>query len=368
MSTVVRAQDSASITGTVTDPAGAVVAGATVKLDNASTGASYNAVTNSLGSYTISNVAPGPGYRITVSGAGFKPVAVNGIYLNVDATRTQNVKLSVGSTTETVEVSASSDTVTLNTTDATVGNNFDVTSLNSLPIQNRDSPAALFYQQPGVTLSGAVTGARTDQSNVTLDGLEMNDDATGQFGVIVGNAAVDSVQEFRGVTADPLASAGQGGGGQFELVTRHGTNQFHGAAVEYHRDTDLEANSWFNDNVGAPTPPLVRNQFGGNVGGPIWRDKAYFFFDYNGRRDALSDVLTRTVPLDSYRNGQIRYINNAGGISTLASASQFDPKGIGFNQALLSLMNARYPHANDLSGDAGDLVKTAGFRFNAELR
>ena len=102
-------------------------------------------------------------------------------------------------TTETVEVSAASQNVTLNTTDATVGNNFQVQFLNDLPIQNRDSPAALFVQQPGVTLDGAVTGARVDQSRVTVDGLDVNDMATGQFGAIVGNAPVDSVQEFRGV-------------------------------------------------------------------------------------------------------------------------------------------------------------------------
>jgi hypothetical protein len=365
----VRAQDTASVTGVVTDSTGAVIPGTNVKLENASTSVAYNALSNSLGSYTIANVAPGPGYKITFTRDGFKPVVITGIYLNVDATRTQNAHLMIGTTTETVEVSASNQNVTLDTTDATVGNSFEVQLLNDLPVQNRDTPAALFYQQPGVTLDGAVTGAREDQTNVTLDGLEVNDNATGGFGAIVANAPVDSVQEFRGVTAEPLSSAGQGSGGQFELVTKSGTNQFHGALVEYHRDTDTEANNWFSNNTApvTPRPPLIRNQFGGNVGGPIWKNKAFFFFDYNGRRDTLTNLEDRTVPLDSYRNGSIAYITSSNSIATLAPAqvAALDPKHIGFDSNELTLFDNRYPHANDFTGDVGDQVNTAGFRFNA---
>ena len=264
------AQAVASITGVVTDPRGAMIPGAHVTLENSLTGAKYTTDCNGIGSYTINQVKPGPGYQIEFKHDGFKPVVITGLYMNVDSTRTQNARMELGSNEQVVVVSAANQDVTLDTTDATIGNSFQVQMLNELPVQNRDNPSALFYQQPGVTLQGAVTGARTDQTNVTLDGLEMNDNATGQFGVIVGEAPVDSVQEFRGVTGEPLASAGQGGGGQFELVTRSGTNKFHGALVEYHRDTDLEANDWFNNNAGVGRPPLVRNQFGGNVGGPIY--------------------------------------------------------------------------------------------------
>jgi hypothetical protein len=368
---VASAQDVASITGTITDDTGAVVAGVSVTLENASTGATYKTQTDAQGSYTFSDVAPGPNYRITFNHGGFSPFVITGLYLNVNKTRTQNVKLRVGSTTQTIEVSADSEGESLNTTDATVGNNFQVSMLNDLPVQNRDSPAALFYQQPGVTLSGAVTGSRTDQSNVTVDGLEMNDNATGQFGVIVGQAPVDSVQEFRGVVANPLASSGQGSGGQFELVTRSGTNHFHGGLVEYHRDTDTEANDWFNNNIGTPRPPLVRNQFGGYVGGPIWRNRAFFFFDYDGRRDARSILVDRTVPMGTntsgYRGGQLAYVNSDGGVTTLdaSQVAALDPQGIGWNQTELKLFQSRYPVANDLTGDVGDSVNTAGYRFNA---
>ncbi|MGC1969572.1 MAG: hypothetical protein WA673_24150, partial [Candidatus Acidiferrales bacterium] len=255
----------------------------------------------------------------------------------------------------------------IDTTDSTVGNNFQVQFLNELPIQDRDSPSALFTQQPGVTLDGAVTGARVDQDNVTLDGLDVNDNETGNFGAIVANAPVDSVQEFRGVSAGELSSAGEGGGGQYELVTRSGSNAFHGALVEYHRDTDLEANDWFNNNAGVPRPPLVRNQFGGNFGGPIKRDKLFFFFDYNGRRDTLSNLVERTVPMDSFRNGSIGYVNSSGNVGSLSSSqvATLDPQGVGFDPDLLTFIGNRYPHANDLSGAYGDLLNTAGFRFNA---
>ncbi len=366
-----HAQDQASITGTVTDPTGAVIPAVSVTLENPSTGVSYKTTTNAQGSYTFTSVKAGPGYRITFEAAGFKTTTVTGLYLNVSTTRTQNGKLTVGAAAQTVEVSAATETVTLNTTDATVGNNFQVQFMNDLPVANRDSPAVLFTQQPGVTLDGAVTGARTDQSNVTVDGLEVNDNATGGFGDIVGTAPVDAVQEFRGTTAGQLSSSGQGGGGQYELVTRSGTNRFHGALVEYHRDTDLQANSWFNNNSGVARPPLIRNQFGGNVGGPIWKDKAYFFFDWDSRRDTLSNLVERTVPMGTntsgYRGGEVSYVNTSGGITTMdaSQVAALDPAGIGWNTTELSLFQSRFPVANDLTGSAGDLVNTAGFRFNA---
>jgi len=366
-----RAQDVAAITGLVTDQTGAVVPDAAVTLENTLTGVTYKTVGNGIGSYTINEMKPGPGYKIMFTHAGFRPLVISGIYMNVDTTRTQNARMTIGTEEQTVQVSAASENITLDTTDATVGNNFQVQEMNDLPIENRDTPAALFYQQPGVTDQGAVTGARTDQSNVTLDGLEVNDNATGQFGTIVGNAPVDSVQEFRGVTAGALSSAGEGGGGQFELVTRSGTNDFHGALVEYHRDTDTEANNWFSNNSDAPRPPLIRNQFGGNIGGPIKRGRAFFFFDWNSRRDTLSNIEDRIVPLGTntsgYRGGEVSYVNSAGATTTLSptQVAALDPQKIGWDQAELSLFQSRYPVANDTTGDVGDLVNTAGFRFNA---
>ena len=364
-----HAQDSASLTGTVTDSTGAVVPGAKITLANKSTNLSYQTLSNATGSYAISNIVPGPGYTETVSRDGFQTTVLTGLYLNVAVTRSQNVKLAVGVFSETVSVSAANQDVTIDTTDATIGNNFEVQYLNDLPVENRDSPAALFTQQPGMTLDGAATGARVDQDRVTLDGLDVNDMATGNFGSIVGNAPVDSVQEFRGTTGGMMSSSGNGGGGQFELVTRSGTNKFHGAVVEYHRDTDLEANDWFNNDNGVPRPPLIRNQFGANLGGPIWRNKLFFFFDYNGRRDTLSNLTERTVPISNFVNGTLTYFTNeqAGDKASLtpAQVAAFDPKGIGYDTAMMQFVGTRYPAPNDFSGNYGDLLNTAGFRFNA---
>src|SRR5215475_1509800 len=155
-----RAQEVATITGVVTDQSGAVIPDVNVKLYNPQTGVTYTTVSNAEGSYTLNQVKPGPGYNIEFTHEGFGTVNVSGLYLNVDVTRIQDARMSVGTTQQTVQVSAADQTVTLNTTDATVGNSFEVQFLQALPVQDRSNPSALFTQQPGVTLDGAVTGAR----------------------------------------------------------------------------------------------------------------------------------------------------------------------------------------------------------------
>lgn len=378
--TVVRAQDVASLTGVVTDTTGAVVVGADITLINTATNASYHATTNSLGSYTIPNAPPGPGYKITFSAKGFEPVDVINVYLSVANTRTQDAQLHLGNVNVALEVSAASQDVTINTTDATIGNNINVELVNSLPVQARQDPTTLFNLQPGVASNGAITGARTDQNSMTVDGLDVNDIAAGGTFTIIGHAPVDSLQEFRGTVAGNISSGGPGGGGQFQLVTKSGTNSFHGNINEYHRDTSTVANTWFNNNAHVPRAPLIRNQFGGNIGGPILKDKLFFFFDYYNSRIIQSSSLNRSVPLDSFRNGNVSYILNkdASGntcqatsrqnttpqcIGTLSSAQvkALDPAGIGFNANLLNFINSRYPHANDLTG--GDGINSGGFRF-----
>ena len=379
---LLRAQDVSALTGVVTDASGAIIPGTDVDLVNTSTNATLHATTNSLGSYTFANVPPGPGYKITFSAPGFEPFTVVNVYLNVATKRTQNAHLHPGNVSQSVEVSAASSDVTVDTTDATIGNNFQVQLLNDLPVLNRDSPAALFTLQPGVTLNGAVTGARVDQNYVTLDGLDVNDVATGSAFTVVAKAPVDSVQEFRGTVAGFLADSGPGSGGQFQLVTKSGTNSFHGLLDEYHRDTSTVANDWFNNNAGVGRTPLIRNQFGGNLGGPILRNKLFFFFDYNNSRIVQNTPINRVVPLDSFRNSTVSYIKNTDGAGNTCTASSrqnttpqcignlsaaqvaaLDPQGIGFNMNLLNFINQRYPHANDLTG--GDGINTGFFRFNA---
>jgi hypothetical protein len=351
--------------------------GVTVVLSNPATGVRYEVKTDSAGSYRVPNVPPGPGYSIEFTFQGFSPYQLNDIYVNVANSTTENAKLSPGNTLE-VKVTATGQGVTLDTTDASIGNNFQVSKLNDLPVYDRSSPAVLFTLQPGITLTGATTGAREDQTDTTVDGLDVNDFATGSFKSITANAPVDSVQEFRGTTAGFTADSGPGGGGQFQLITRSGTNEWHGNVNLYHRDNSTTANNWFNDEIGNPQPKLVQNQFGGAIGGPIKHDKLFFFFDYLNSRIAQDSVELRTVPLPSFTAGNVSYINNNSGctftsrqnttpgcISSLTptQVAAMDPAGIGDSPQILDLFQHRYPAANDLT--AGDGVNTAGFRFNA---
>jgi hypothetical protein len=280
-----------------------------------------------------------------------------------------------------VQVSGGNEAVTLDTTDATIGNNIDVEQLNGLPIYDRTAGIqTLFYQQPGVDSNqGAVTGARIDQTEITVDGLDVNDIATGQFGAIVGQAPVDSVDQFTGSVAGLGSGSGTGSGGQFDMVTKGGTNKFHGNVNEYHRDTSTVANTWFNNLDGVRRTPLIQNQFGGDLGGPALKNKLFFFFDLADSRIVRSASAERTIPLPAFRAGTLNYINDGAGcgdssrlntqpscISTL-SASQvaaLDPNGIGFDQAELTYINSRYPATiNDPAG--GDGVNTGGYRFTA---
>ena len=372
----IYAQTTATITGVVTDPTGAVIPNVTVVLLNPSTGVSFKAVTNSAGSYRIANIPPGPGYQLVFTQQGFSPYHVDNVYVNVANTDTENAQLAPGQQVE-ITVNAGEQSATLNTEDASIGNNVQVSKLNELPVQNRLSPTALLTLEPGITLSGATTGARVDQNNITVDGLDVNDFGTGNFGSITANAPVDSVQEFRGTVGGYTASSGQGGGGQFQMVTKSGSNQWHGQANLYHRDNSTTANDWFNDLAGLRAPKLVQNQFGGSLGGPIKHDKAFFFFDYYNSRIARSAAALRTVPLASYTSGNVSYINNNPGctfrsrqnttpncISSLTSAQvqAMDPAGKGESPAFYSLLKL-YPAANDVT--AGDGINTGGFRFNA---
>jgi len=193
--TALKAQDSSSMIGVVTDATGAAIPGAVVALTNKATGLSFTQTTNASGTYHFLSVPPGQGYVETITHPGFAKVNVNDIYLAVGDTRTQNVKLAAGTTT-VVSVTASNSEQTLDTTDAAIGSNVDVAELNQLPVQDRtNGVTTLFNLQAGVVdtqldnstsnISGAVTGARTDQTSVTVDGLDVNDIAAGTtFGII----------------------------------------------------------------------------------------------------------------------------------------------------------------------------------------
>ena len=396
MPTFLAAQDVSSLTGVVTDATGAVVPDVNVKLVDTKTNNSYNTTTNSVGAYSFHDLLPGPGYRVTFTKEGFDTIAVPNLYLAVNTSHTQNAQLTVGKTSVTVEVKGEGSAVTLDTNNAAVGNSFDMNMVHELPVQVRDNPSALLAYQPGVVYTpvlgtddpnqsraGSVTGSRTDQSNITLDGLDVNDFAGGFAFTIVGNAPVDSVQEFSTEVANPLSGEGRGSGAQMNLVTKSGTNHLHGSGYEYYRTRGFEANDFFNNfaNPVVPRQALVRNQFGATIGGPIVKDKLFFFFNYEGRRDAQSVQVTRTVPLSSFSAGSVTYVNdninpNNGlpcSASNLAPAcvsvltptqvAALDPLGIGPAPALTSFLQSRYPAPNSTA--VGDGLNTGGLVFNS---
>jgi Carboxypeptidase regulatory-like domain len=395
-----HAQEAASLTGVVTDNSGATVSGVALKLLDARTGTVYTAKTGELGDYKFLKLPPGPGYLLIATKDGFQTITLSSLYLPIATTTTQNLQLAVGAVSQTVEVK-SEGSVSLNTTDITIGNTFDNRAISSLPNEFRGNAANLLRLEPGVVSAnatnnlddaggnrnGSVAGARADQDNITVDGIDASDFGVGQAFHQVAATPVDAIQEFRTEVANPLADTGRGSGAQTIITTKSGTNQWHGDAREYHRNTITEANDFFNNSSGVPRPTLIRNQFGGNIGGPIKKDKLFFFFDYDGRRDASQVPVNAVVPLDHVRQGGIAYINNNPGCTstaTLASApncittlspqqvAALDPcsqagacPGVtpGFNQAILNLFDTRYPHSNSTAG--GDGINTGGLFFNA---
>src|SRR5215204_3199414 len=257
---VAFSQATSGVTGVISDATGKVVPGVAVTLTDTKTDRTFTTTSNDQGSYTFNNVQPGAAYKLTFVAQGFQTLALSNVTLGVAKVETYDATLTAGNVSATVDVVASGTGDTLNTTDATIGNVIDTRQLRELPIQIRSSPAALIGLQPGVvgnnvgTASanrvGSVTGARADQGNITIDGFDANDQATGQFAATTGNAPIDSVQEFRAISSNPSAAEGRSAGGQVQIVTKSGTNRFHGSLREYHRDEDFAANSFFSNRAG----------------------------------------------------------------------------------------------------------------------
>jgi hypothetical protein len=372
------AQQTSGVNGVITDKTGGVMSGVRVALDNSLLGSHQETTTNDLGFYQFLHITTAAGYQLTFTREGFQTVVVSDVTLGVASVATYNEKLELGRVSQTIEVKSAGES-TLNTTDATVGNVIDARSVEELPSQFRLSPANLLSLQAGVNDAGSITGARIDQGNITLDGLDVNDQATGQQFTSTILISIDSLQEVRTVTAGETSDYGRSSGGGIDMVTKSGTNDWHGNAREYHRNTLFAANGWFDNKDGVARAPLIRNQFGGSLGGPIKKDKLLFFFDYEGLRRAASEDIERSVPTASFAAGNLSYINgnagcdgtarlntNPGCISTLtpAQVALIDPQGVGPDQALLTAISSRpYPPPNDPSG--GDGINSEGFRFTA---
>jgi len=312
-----------SLRGTVTDPNGASVPDARVTLAAAAIGVTLETKTDKNGAYQFVEVRPTT-YLLTVTAPGFATYKQSGLELLVSTPATNDVKMQLATVATTVEVTTS--TQTINTTDATIGNAFNSALIQALPAEGRD-PYGILSSQPGVVTvadrdqvdltqdsrGGAVNGARSDQSNLTLDGVDNNDQTKGLAFTGALRATLDSIEEFRVTTTNAGADQGRSSGAQVSLVTKSGTNQVHGTMYEYYRPKNLVANDYFNKHSelqnGEPNKPpsLLRNTFGGSFGGPIKKDRLFYFFAYEGQRTRENKQVTREVPSTLLRQGIIQY-------------------------------------------------------------
>ena len=291
----------------------------------------------------------------------------------MDTPATVDVSLEVASNKSTVDVVES--VAELNTTNATVGNAFQLKQVQELPLQTRNV-VELLSLQPGVTQTGETMGARRDQNNITLDGVDSNDNQNALSGLNGTtqnegfNSALpvplDSVMEFRVTVAGQDSTQGRSSGGQVSLITRSGTNALHGSAYEYNRNTAFTANSWFNNRDGISRPQLVRNQFGASLGGPIKKDRLFYFLNYERRIDSSGTSVERSVPTESLKQGLIKVGLADGSTRTLAASdiAAIDPQGKGVNTSMLPILNA-FPVGNDPTFGADGGLNFTGYRFNA---
>ena len=410
---------STSLRGTVSDPSGQGIPGATVTLRNMESGMERSLATDTEGSYQFQQL-PAGSYMLTVIGQGFSRYERKDLVLLVNTPATANVQLRIGGTTESVTVT--SEAPPLNLVDASIGNSFAENQVKDIPLDGRNVPELLSLQ-PGVTFTGntlstslaaykdqdtrngAINGARSDQSNITLDGVDVNDQNSGYAFTSVLPITQDSVQEFRVTTTNYNADQGTGSGAQVSLVTRSGSNQWHGSAYEYLRNTVTSANDYLTKRAqidtclenGTPLSEgicnqplkLIRNVFGGTVGGPIVKGRLFFFLNYEGTRLREDQSVVRNIPTVSLRDGVMIYqcadptqcpggsvqgisnktYNFAPGYVGLSPTDiqNLDPLHIPLNASTYMIQYFKATYGNLVTNDnsVGDGFNYAGYRWSA---
>jgi hypothetical protein len=361
-----------TVLGTVTDPSGAVIGGATVTLTNVGTGTSDTMTANAAGHYTFPSVTPGT-YSIKVTMQGFRTATVPSLVVNVSKSYQVNFKLLLGQVSQTVQVQATA-AVQLQTTSAQVGNVMGGSEMMKLPTLQHNA-AELISLQPGVqpgngsfpTPDVRAAGAMDDQNTYTLDGIDISDNLVGDGTWLP--VTLDSVQEFDIGVADPNATFGRSTGAQVSLVARHGTNQYHGAVYWYHQNDQLNANPWENNRAGIPRTELKDNRGGFRLGGPIWKGKTFFFANYELRRFPQSVNVSRIVPSSALRNGVLQFRDASGHVVAYPLATSMlcgpagnapcDPRGIGISPSVKAFWDLM-PKGNDSS--QGDGLNYVGYR------
>jgi hypothetical protein len=397
-----QAVNSGTVAGTVTDPSGGAIVGATVTLMDTSTNIARNSITNDAGRYFFANAVPGK-YNVSVSKTGFRVSKLVNQIVEVGAALTLNVVLEIGSVAETVEVTVNAG-AELQTLNATVGNTVGGELLQNLPSIGRDA-ATFVTLQPGVSPDGSVAGAVVDQSSFMLDGGQNTNDMDGSMQVYTPSFAgdptggivsrmiggsptgvmptpLDSVEEFKVNTANQTADFNSSAGAEVQVVTKRGTNSWHGTAYEYYFDNNFNANTWDNNVTSTKLPSYHYNRFGASGGGPIISKnilggKTYFFGNYEGFRWNNSSTYEVAVPTANMRAGiltfgGVNYNLNTGANCGASGTAACDPRGLGINSLVQQMWNKFEPLPNDptcgsLTGSRCDGVNEQGFKANVEV-
>src|SRR5690348_13783216 len=401
VSTQAQSASTGSVVGIITDPSGGVVVGATVTLTDKATTIARTTLSNDAGRYIFTNVAPGS-YEVSANQNGFSLAKADNLTVAVGISLTVDFKLEIGKATETIEVAASG--ADLQTMNATVGNTVSGDLLQNLPSIQRDA-ATFVTLQPGVSPDGSVAGAVVDQSTFMLDGGQNSNDMDGSMTVYTPSFAgdptggivssqlggsptgvmptpLDSVEEFKVDTANQTADFNSSAGAEVKVVTKRGTNSWHGAAYEYYFDNLLNANTWDNNASGSAQPSYHYNRFGAAGGGPIISKdilggKTYFFANYEGFRWNNSQTYEVPVPSANMRLGILTFggvnynLNNGSNCGPSGTAA-CDPRGLGINPLVQQLWNKFEPAGNDpscnvLVGKYCDGVNEIGFKTNVTI-
>lgn len=388
------------VTGTVLDPSGAAVPNATVTLTNEATNVSFTTQTTNTGTYVFDSVQVGT-YTITVEKQGFKRFVSKGNVVQINQPATIDVTLEVGEVSEVVTVESTAELVQTSSS-GNFGNTLDQRTIQALPIVGvrGRNPLTFINYQPGVNVGANtgggvhVHGSRDRAFNFTLDGIDVNETSAGGSNFTPLRTNPDMLAEFQVVTSNFTAELGRSSGAQVTMVTRSGTNEFHGSLFEFYQTPRFHANEYENNLNRLPKRQFVQHIFGGSVGGPVFfprfgeggpvfyngRNKTFFFFNFQGLRTSESRAVTSTVLTREARQGIFRYViggrnspnvvdrngNVLPGVRVGSyNIAQNDPQGLGLDPRVLSVINIT-PLPNDFS--VGDGLNTAGFTFVAPQR
>jgi len=349
--------------GSVKDPAGAAIFGATVTLTNIQTNETVTTTTNEQGLFVFPQVRSGL-YRVSAEAPGFRKMVVESVKVDVGIPTTVNFTLEVGPITEIVEVTASEGQTVINTVSAELNTIITQRQIKDLPLNGRN-PLQLAGLQAGVAgnagvRTSVVNGLRGSFNNITQDGINIQDNfvrTDGFFGLTAPN--VENVAEFS-ITTQNVSSVDGFGVAQVKLVTPSGGNEYHGSAFWFHRNTSLDANTFFNNAIGLPREKLIRNEFGISASGPVFRDKLFFFGYYRGFRERSASALLRTVLTGPARQGLFTYRRQDNG--QLQTVNLLQLGGVTPDPVTTRLIGLT-PTPNDFT--TGDRLNFAGFRFNS---